>query len=519
MTTSFTYPATDFQKPGELLSLLGSHWSENYDGYSVVQTMLTAAAQLEEQNLRDLQELLDCTARETVPLSHVERWYPVTFRESQVNADESLVRFGDSIVFGGQRDGVTFPYGDTRILGAAVLPLPPGLVGCDLACNRITDPSLTLTSGMEFSINVNRNSISFIGNPFDSALIPRRPIYQGAEVVDYEITLWLFNAQFDRRYLSKHFGYALGLDLPSTESFRRLIVALFDAIVEGPSYRTVVATMGALLDIPIATEEGTVTLIVEDQNHLVIATDQTVYLCPKGSTAAVAVGDSLSPGDQLVTTMTVHEFHYGDVPDGLQALAVGGGLLNHGYFGDLLFENKTVPLIVEENVNGYTKVSFELGGVPTDVDKFWDDLHVQGVASGQTLAMLLDRRTTPSGQPKAGALPKTINPLEFLLTNVWRNNVFLVRVRDKNFGANALPLPYGRWIKQTTPAGSCCVILLELEAGPTVVTMDGPGDATDGGYSETAELFDLIDETGETLDMPAFVDEYPTLRYETDFCV
>lgn len=516
---AFTYPATDLQKPSELLSLLGSHWSENYDGHSVVQTLLQGAAQLEEQNLRDLQELNDCVSRETVPLFHTERWYPLTFRQSQINADESLIRFGDGIRFGDQRDGVTFPYGNARMLGATVLPLPAGLSSCDLACNRITDPSLTLTHGVELSINVNRNSISFVGNPFDSDLIPRRPIYQGSEIVDHEITLWLFNARFDVRYLSRHFGYALGLDLPSTTSFRRLLVALFDSIVKGPSYQTVVETVGALVDIPTASRDGVVELVVEDQNHLVVATADDVYLCPKGSTAAVAVGDTLSPGDQLVTTVTVHEFHYGDVPADLAALAVGGGLLNHGYFGDLLFENKTVPIVVEEDVDGYTKISFELGGVPTDVEKFWGDLHAQGVAKGQTLAMLLDRRTSPEGQPKAGALPKTINPLEFLLSEVWRNNVFLIRIRDKNFGSRALPLPYGRWIKQTTPAGSCCVILLELEAGPTVATMSGAGSTTASGYTEAATLFDLIDEDGETIDTPAYFDEYPLLRYDTDFCV
>lgn len=516
--STYSFPATDFDKPNRLLSLLGSHWSQHYEGAAAVSAMLQGAAQLETQNLRDLQELVDCTSVETVPLHHEERWWALTLKESDMQSTAALSRYGDALKFGTQADGTTRQYG-VKGDRAFVFPLPEGLVGCGGMFNRITDPSVSLFPGVEVSIDVNRKTLSFVTNPFASPLIAVRPVYSGATVVDQELQLWVFNAKFDRQYVTQHFGYVFGLDLPSTPATKNFVRALMRGIVAGPSYRAIADAVSALTDTATAAGDETVETVFTDANGVAVVTDKTVYRFPADAIATVAPGDTLSAGDPLVDTITIHEFHSGTVPADLRVLAVGGGLLNAGYFGDLLFPNKTVPWVVEENVKGYTKLSFELTGIPTDVDKFWDDLHAAGIRAGKTLAMLLDTRSNPSGQPTAGALPTSVNPLEFLLANVWRNNLYLVRVKARRLGPDALPLSYGRWLKKLTPPGSCCVVLLELEADPTTVTMDGPGDATVPGFEEYPTLFDSIETVGETIDTSTIVDEYPILRYDTDFCV
>lgn len=514
----FTYPSTDLDKPGRLLALLGSHWSQHYDGAHAVAAMLQGAAQLEQQNLRDLQELYDCTTPATTPLYHTERWWPLTLQESQLNSVEGLGRYGDEYIYGAQLSGVGDTYG-VRKDRSWVFPRPAGLVSCSGMYNRLTDPSLSWQHGVEVLIDVNRNSLTFVSNPFESDLLPVRPVYRGATVVDREVRLWLFNAQFDRSYLTKHFGYLFGIQATSTNAAREFLTTLLNGLSQGPSRQHAVELMAALTDIPLAKGAEVVETVLRDSRGLAIVTDKRCYRYPSDAVPVVAAGDAVVRGDALVDTLQVYEFNRGGLSAEIKALAVSGGLLNSGYFGDLIFENKSVALTVEPDVHGYTKISWPIGGIPTDVAKFWDDLHVAGIAARKTLAMLLDTRSNPTGQPSAVALPRTINPLKFLAENVWRNNLGLIRLKAKRLGQEALPMSYGHWLRELTPPGAYYLLLLELEAGPTTITMDTAGTETEGGFAETAIPFDSIETVGEDLLPSTYMDEYPLLRYDTDFCV
>jgi hypothetical protein len=66
-------------------------------------------------------------------------------------------------------------------------------------------------------------------------------------------------------------------------------------------------------------------------------------------------------------------------------------MLGYGFFGGLVFENKDVPVTVEEDVDGYTKVSWSLGGFSLDVEKFWEDVHASGVSKNQNLGYVTRR--------------------------------------------------------------------------------------------------------------------------------
>jgi hypothetical protein len=90
--------------------------------------------------------------------------------------------------------------------------------------------------------------------------------------------------------------------------------------------------------------------------------------------------------------------------------------------------------------------------------------------AGQTLAELLDIRTNPTGEPTADNLPATINPLEFLLSNLMRNNLFVIRVRPDSFAANAPGLQMFSLLRNIMPPHVSYVALIDL--APDTDTMD-----------------------------------------------
>jgi hypothetical protein len=185
---------------------------------------------------------------------------------------------------------------------------------------------------------------------------------------------------------------------------------------------------------------------------------------------------------------------------------MGPGFLTPGFLQDLVFENKDVPLIVEEDVDGFTKVSWELGGFPGDVEKFFDDLHARGVAAGETLANLLDTRTNKVGEPGPSNLPATINPFEFLCQNVLRNNAYMVKVRTSSFGRDAVGLNAAKILRKVHQPWTAIIILVELALSDDPIIMDGPGDDTRPGFEETAKIF-LGTGFSESIDPATFISE------------
>lgn len=94
-----------------------------------------------------------------------------------------------------------------------------------------------------------------------------------------------------------------------------------------------------------------------------------------------------------------------------------------------------------------------------------------------TLAHLLDKRAQPEGEPKASDLPAKINPLQFLVKNVFRNNVFTVLIRVSDLGQNRLGLYNIRHIRQVLPPNVAAFFVYEL--GAIRSTKNGEDDVRD----------------------------------------
>lgn len=482
--SEFCYPAGDHDRPRNLLGLLGTFWTNTYTGRDQVQSYVGALAQLSAQTHLDLLELVASMSRYEVPLFHRDNWYLLTLKQSERNgAKTSLYRYGDA----GIQYGGPLHYDVPAVRELHTFPLPTKLANVGLIMNRITEPSVTLTQSLDYLVDIERDAIVFRSNPFDNPLIATRPVYENGEIIDYEAALWLFRGEFDFEHIYRQFGYILGLKLQSSKGYRDLLNAIFDAIVGGTAQAQISRAFAAITGIPLVMEtQETVEHITLDGGGRLVITDQHVYRFQADATMLVEVGDVVTAGDPLTDALEIIELNRGQVPSSVEALALGEGLLASCFYGDLVFENREVPLEVEEDhVSGYTYVKFGLGGFPLDVERFFDDLHARGIelataeidtCAGETrvgtLAHVLDTRVNQTGEPLARHLPSTINPLQFLVQNVLRNNVFLVRVKAAGMGRDALGLYNVRHLSKIVPPHTAMLLILELTVPEETVSVD-----------------------------------------------
>lgn len=492
----YTWPS-DLDDARRLLTVVGSFWAETYAGSDLVASILHSKAQQQAQAQLDLLELVASFSRLTVPVFHRESWSLLLLRESERNSP-SLALWDGTYRFD---DGLAF---DTPAGAAAYAwPAPPGLAAANAVSDQITQANFTLTRGHDFVLA--GGAVRFMADPFAHPAARPAPVFEDGRVVDRVLALWVYAGDYDWDTVHRQFGYALGLKLRSSRPYKELVNAVYDGLVEGTTARCLEDFMSAVCDVPLAKGDEVVKYVLADAVRKWVITDKNAYGFNPAAAPVVAPGDRVRAGDALTDALRFYEFNRGEVPDAVRALALGRGTLSAAFFRELTFENKEVPLLVTEGVDGYTRVEFEVSGWPADVEKFWDDVHAKGVASNDTLAMRLDTRANKTGQPTALALPATVNPLGFLLKNVYRGNAFAVVVRPEAFGDEAVGLHAARFLRKLVPPQTLCFLIVEQAVGEAV-TMTGPGTATAPGYEEGVDPF-LCNTIDEDIDPADYVTE------------
>lgn len=489
VTPRYRFPASDLDRPDTLLALVGSFWDEIYQGQDLVRSLLAARAQLAAQEHLDFLELIAALNRFTVPVFHRANWTFLPLRESARNQTTvNLPRYDGTATYAA---ATPLRYGEpTALTTYHCWTLPEGLVAVPVLLNRLTAASLTWTAGVDFLV---RDGVLMLReDPFTLDNVAIRELFVDNVAVDREAGLWVYRGQFDRGTVHQQFGYVLGRPGRSSVAYRDWVNAVFDGLVTGTTERVIQDALAAVCDVPRVREPyETVEAVFQDNRFRWIVTDGHAYRFHRDAAVLVAPGDVVRAGDPLVDVVQIYEFTQGTVPPptALPALAVGGGFLAAGYHQDLVFTNTAVPLEVATAADGYTRVEFALGGLPGDIARFWDEIHAAGVARGQTLAMLLDRRTVKTGQPTARALPATINPLEFLCGNLFRAHLTVAVLRPGQFGPDALGLSSLRLLRKLIPPQTALIVLATLAIGGDTITMEGPGDETTPGYTEAVAPF------------------------------
>ena len=496
----FRYPQNDLNSSDLLLNLLGSFWANTYQGNQLVQELTQVTGQAAQQTYLQLLELVNSVSRFSVPIFHKENWHAITILESEINTSLDLInKYGDGIPY--QSSGL-INYGDLNVSDLYAINKPAGLTSANVILNRLTTPSVEYLNNIDFTIT--DNLILFRENPFTNSKIAKtEKLNNLGEVIDRECVLWVYNGLFDLDSVYTQFGYALNLKLQSSEGYKEFINAILDALVEGTSKRSQQLALAAAFGVPVVMEATETIQNIITTDVLNIITDAHVYQYPLTVSPIVSVGDTVYAGDSLTDVFQIFELNRGgsDITEQeISALSIENGVLGSGYLSNLIFENTDKPLIVQLDVDGYTKVSWDLGGFPYDVEKFWDDVHTNGIIKNQTLAMLLDVRENPDTQPLASSLPSTVNPFQFLTDNFLRNNAFIVKVKGGTVFSNKLEyIPIAQF-RKITPPHTLMILVVELLYQDSPIILEGAGSSLSTGYVESLSGFPCmaINETIES---------------------
>lgn len=460
------HPLTQMDQPDRLLALLGSFWADTYLGAADVARLVGSRGELAGGTFDRLRDAVDATSRRRCPVFRRERWRHLPVRLSDRGA--GAFRLGSGRLFG---DGAR--YADPPAGGLVSYPAPADLAGVDVICNRLADPSAVLVRGLDFEVGA--GELRFRADPFDDPRFARSPVTAGGEEVDRSLDLWLYRPDFDRRYVSDHWGYVVGAEGASSPAYKRAVNALFDMLTFGTAANRLLEAAAAACGLPLGEAGETVEAVADDGAYALVITDRAAHRLPRTLAVTVAPGDVLVAGQTLCDGLELVEFNRGAVPADLEGLSLGRGLLLGAYVGDLGFPNRDVP-VAAETVGGRLKVSWELGGHPADVEAFWNAVHARGLAAGKTLARYLDRRPDPAGEPGPEHLPPTVNPLAFLAGHLFRYNLFAVRVRADGVTPDGAGLGVLTAAQRLVPPHTCLLLLLDAPAVGHALNHQGEGD-------------------------------------------
>lgn len=444
-----TNPANALSRSTQLLQLLGSFWNESYAGRKLAADYCIGKNYAELQTFQILMEVVASVSRFTVPIYAKKNWVLFTFKRSE------------------QLSGSGYRY-----------QAPANLADCSLIVNRMTASSLTLTKEIDFEVS--KDVVVFRKNPFQNSLISKRPIFDSkGNQIDTEAAVWLFYGDFDLQYIYTQFAYSLDLFLESSENYRTLLNAIWDAILVGSTYIDLSLILSVITDTPLVVEpEEMVVGIYDELTRKLVITDYHVYKLAPTANITVAVGQVLRAGDVLTDAWAVYDpSKVSAFPSASQvpAITLDQNLLQGAFSSDVTFSNKLVPINISVDANSRTKIDFELGGLPSDVQLFWDTTHNNGTAMGAiSLAQLLDERYPPAQTPDplGPNLPATVNPLAFLMQNVLRNNALVLTMNTGSFGPNALSFSVPQAFENVINPTTLLFILVKVLVSDSVAASD-----------------------------------------------
>ena len=464
----WTYPTDDLDNPSKTLGLLGSLWTNVYAGRDLLEARVDARHAIARQAHDDLLQAGELISRVDMPIWHTRNWYAMTIRDDQM--DQSFIGYEFDINLPDFDSSPGFNFDQTFGVDAVETDAPADLHDVLIICNRITEPSAVLHRDIDFTLEDGK--LIFRENPFANPLFPQSPVFAGGEVAYNEAVLWLFKSEYDWDLVYDHFGYVLDLELDTSEGYKGLVNRVMDAHVRATSQFDVEDLIADIYQIPVVQSDSeTVADVRSDDRHLLVITDANAYEHRLGSTPTVSVGDTVRKGQPMIDAFSVHEGRRGDDFPSVAGITLSTGYLTPIFQGDISWENTEVPVTVT-GAAGSERVEWQLGGLESDVQLFWDTVHQNRLVYGDSLYDLL--------VAEYGAVPATINPMEFLVEHVLRNNCMVIVLQTNGIGTEPLAAPLEDWLRKIMPPHCAVILIIEMPAASGSVTMMSGSDGETG---------------------------------------
>ena len=477
------YPAEtdDVAERGRaFLSVIGSFWLELHKDKRLFARYASGLGEYLAQALVDVLYTSRTLARNYMPERRPFHWRRVSFRQSDLeNSEAGDMKYGGDYVYGVSEENFTIKlYGDRDDSSIQKLGVDSTFVHASVLTDTPVEPSVVLACGTSFWFDTDTSSLQFRSDPFSIDGMPVVEITDGdGEVTDREITLWAFDCEYDVQDMSNRFGVVVGLISTSSEEYSKLVNMAIDMLVGGPAMSAFRSFMAAWAgERPVQSDGEVVTDVVDVAGEWVVATDQNVYTFSNEATPVVEVGDVLNQGDMLSDAVQILDQIYeledleGLPLDSRWCAALGRDVLGFG--------NEDMPIVLE-TVSDKTKISAEIHGGSRAVREFWERVHTAGVASGTTLADSLDLRDSPTTEPELKDLPKTINPLRLLLSEM-QGALLVVKVKPWAFSSGAPNVALGNLVRRLLPPRLTCLLLIETPVTIEYFGLDEPASSEPG---------------------------------------
>ena len=406
-----------------LYQMFGNFWNQVWQEPSLLEAATSAYREVYNQLETERRDLDAYLNRNEIPLSFFRHFsYKAAKEEEFRPAYRRLGTFNMDA-------GVKL---DTLEDSPNAWSLDAGAQSIELILDKPVNPGVIWQRGQDFDFQ--DGVITFSKDPFASGFM------SSVRSVDGEIKrtckFWLCNTNFDIKAVSQFFSIYFGIQTATTPYYKRIANCVWDLALEGGTVGNMTAYLCAVADTDVATTDGTVQDIWNEQGRTFIATETKIYSAPLPGAASVALRQSVKRGDNIFNTVTiVRGTGTADVSQ-FPMLHLGREFLNVKYTGGISLENKEFII---------TNSHFPIGGLPDTVQKYWTDVDADMEARGLDLWQL-----ETSGQSS----PYKLNPFEFIRQNILKTNSVFIGLSRTAVPQQSVNLRLINYLLDYMPAGT-----------------------------------------------------------------
>jgi len=387
--------------PEQLLGKLGNLWVYQYPGKDLLISRAKALIEIWQRNHAELEEYIKTISRINIPVYSTPEYEELIIKKSEETISDSKYYY----------------------------PLDSKFAIIDFITNKINDPTVTLTNGIDFEIE--DGQIIFFSDPNDIEDTYKETIFSSGIVSDVYIHLWAISPRLDKNYLANSFGYFLNDILSSTEQDKGMMNALLDSVVEAPSDTRLREFINSVFQVPIAENDNEIVQsIIEGASYNTIITDQNSYNVDKELTINVEAGDILKQGQILISDLNLIYCNRGVLSEDIEFITVPSAMLGITTEDNIGFMNEDVE-VTTTGSPGSERTEWPLKASSADYTAFWDAVETRQSTYGYTFVEAY------------GETPITINPAKFLVSNILRNNGIILRC--SNYLASNGTIAEDRW--------------------------------------------------------------------------
>ena len=523
-----------------LYGWLGTFWTQMCSDHELARAYSNGQGLLSLQMYIDFLETIGMLTYDKCPVFHRSRWMPLMVRKSERGTGKAVsfkVGMEPPVYVGSQPENSGYQYGAVYKVGGYAQPRSfvsypihasvSSVASC--ICDTIVNPSVILVNGKDFYVESDTLLIKGSSDIFDDPRFARRIVTNSDGTTDEEIVLWAVDAMVDKDLLYTHFGYAVGVNLPSSEFYQKVLTSLWRLYVSGGPEAFLKACIASMVGIPAIVSDETVDEVITDfiTNDMLVVTNKMTYRYPAGSIMSLGVekGAILTAGAIPVETIKVFSkltsSYIGgsrkDLEESVPIVHIPPSMLSVKVkFGIGAVWTSSPVTFNGLDANGNPKLSMPLAGDPGDIELFWEAIFSTFEKKGERMADLVSG--VGAIDWTAVALGQVIgfsSPAMFIVDNfIGPNSVFVVI--DIDHVASREAFASLSKIRNAIPIGTSIFMCMKSSVSPDLYDLSNNSAIVSGGTADSI-TYRYTGNQVEAIGVPGglvYVDSEPVVHYK-----